>query len=190
MQVTALTPAASICYVRLRARKTMMHIRNETEADIPAIRALVSEAFAGMAYSSQTEAAIVDALRRNGMLSVSLVAEDESVITGHIAFSPVLIDGEDFGWYGLGPIAVTPARQGQGVGSTLVREGLAAIRKLGAQGCVLVGEPGYYGRFGFSADARLRFAGVPPRYFQALSFNGDMPSGTVTYDVAFEATNG
>lgn len=167
-----------------------MHIRSETEADIPAIRALVSEAFASMAHSSQTEAAIVDALRGNGTLPVSLVAADESGITGHIAFSPVMIDGDDLGWYGLGPIAVTPARQGQGIGSALVREGLAAIRKLGAQGCVLVGEPGYYGRFGFSADGRLRFAGVPPRYFQALSFNGDMPSGTVTYDAAFEATNG
>jgi putative acetyltransferase len=190
MQATALTPAASICYFRLRARKTIMHIRNETEADIPAIRALVSDAFAGMAYSSQTEAAIVDALRRNSMLSVSLVAADDSGITGHIAFSPVMIDGDDLGWYGLGPIAVTPARQGQGIGSALVREGVAAIRKLGAQGCVLVGEPSYYARFGFKADARLRFAGVPPQYFQALSFNGDMPSGTVTYDVAFDATNG
>ena len=166
-----------------------MYFRNETEADIPAIRALVSEAFAGKAYSSQTEAAIVDALRTNGTLSVSLVAEDESGIIGHIAFSPVTIDGDDLRWYGLGPIAVTPARQCQGIGSALLCEGLAAIRKLGARGCVLVGEPSYYGRFGFSADGRLRFAGAPPQYFQVLSFNGDMPSGTVTYDVAFEATN-
>ncbi|WP_086999704.1 GNAT family N-acetyltransferase [Rhizobium sullae] len=166
-----------------------MRIRNETEADIPAIRALVSTAFAGKAYSSQTETAIVDALRRNGALSVTLVAEDESGIIGHIAFSPVTIDGEDLGWYGLGPIAVAPERQREGIGSALVREGLAAIRKRDANGCLLLGDPNYYGRFGFRADARLRLAGAPPEYFQALCFSGEMPAGMVTYDAAFEVTN-
>lgn len=166
-----------------------MRIRNETKADIPAIRALVSTAFAGKAYSSQTEAAIVDALRGNRALSATLVAEDEGRIVGHIAFSPVMINGRDLGWYGLGPIAVTPERQGEGIGTGLVKDGLAAIRKLGAQGCVLLGDPKFYGRFGFKADARLRLAGVPAEYFQALCFSGEMPSGTVTYDTAFDITN-
>jgi putative acetyltransferase len=189
MQAVALTQAAAVCYVQALEWRIIMRIRNETEADIPAIRALVSTAFAGKAYSSQTEAAIVDALRRNGALSVTLVAEDQSGIIGHIAFSPVMIDGEDLGWYGLGPIAVMPERQGEGIGSALVREGLAAIRKIDAKGCLLLGDPNYYGRFGFRADARLRLADVPPEYFQALCFSGEMPSGMVAYDAAFEVTN-
>lgn len=165
-----------------------MQLRDETTADIPAIRALVTRAFAPVVYSSQTEAAIVDALRERGRLSVSLVAEDGSEIVGHIAFSPVTIDGADLGWYGLGPIAVAPERQGQGIGHALMDEGLAAIRALGASGCVLLGEPAYYGRFGFVADSRLTLPGVPAEYFQALLFQEDMPSGEVAYDEGFSAT--
>ncbi|TCU29118.1 putative acetyltransferase [Rhizobium azibense] len=166
-----------------------MRIRNETIADIPAIRALISTAFAAKDHSSQTEAAIVDALRRNRALSATLVAEDEGQIVGHIAFSPVMINRRDLGWYGLGPLAVTPERQGEGIGTRLVKDGLGAILKLGAQGCVLLGDPGYYGRFGFKADARLRLADYPAEYFQALCFSGEMPSGMVTYDAAFDLTN-
>ncbi len=139
-----------------------MHIRNETEADIPAIRALVSEAFAGMAYSSQTEAAIVDALRRNGTLSVSLVAEDES--GDH---RPHRILTRDDRWRRSRLVRSRSdcrhaRKTGSGNWQRAGARGACAIRKLGAQGCVLVGEPSYYGRFGFSADGRLRFAGVPP----------------------------
>ena len=165
-----------------------MQLRNEIAADIPVIRVLVSAAFAPMPYSSQTEAAIVDALRQRGKLSVSLVADVDGEVAGHIAFSPVTIGGTDVGWYGLGPIAVAPGWQRQGIGRALVDEGLAAIRALGANGCVLLGSPAYYGRFGFKAEPGLRLPDVPAEYFQALRFAGEMPSGEVAYDAGFSAT--
>ncbi|MDR7142028.1 GNAT family N-acetyltransferase [Rhizobium sp. BE258] len=161
-----------------------MKLREETAADIPLIRALITRAFAPMPFSSQTEAAIVDALRDRGKLSVSLIAEDEGNVVGHVAFSPVAIDGADLGWYGLGPIAVAPEWQGQGIGRALMDAGLA----LGARGCVLLGDPAFYSRFGFQADAKLTLPGVPAEYFQAATFSGDTPSGEVTYDEGFSAS--
>ncbi len=161
-----------------------MKLREETAADIPLIRALITRAFAPMPFSSQTEAAIVDALRDRGKLSVSLIAEDEGNVVGHVAFSPVAIDGADLGWYGLGPIAVAPEWQGQGIGRALMDAGLA----LGARGCFLLGDPAFYSRFGFQADAKLTLPGVPAEYFQAATFSGDTPSGEVTYDEGFSAS--
>ena len=106
--------------------------------------------------------AILDALRAAGALTVALVAEEGGEILGQVAFSPVAIDGTARDWYGLGPVAVRPDRQGQGIGQALIRAGLDRIRALGAQGCVLAGAPGYYGRFGFVADPRLQSPGIPP----------------------------
>ncbi|KEX96141.1 GCN5 family acetyltransferase, partial [Brucella ceti B1/94] len=91
------------------------------------------------------------------------------------------------GWYGLGPVSVLPARQGEGIGGKLIREGLAQLRGAGARGCVLLGDLGYYGRFGFKADARQKLPGVPPEYFQCLAFGPDMPQGDVAYHAAFDA---
>ncbi len=99
-------------------------IRPEREGDADTIRALTSEAFATAAHSSGTEAAIVDGLRADGALSVSLVAEEAGMIVGHAAFSPVTISGSPGNWMGLGPISVAPDRQRQGVGTALMRAGL------------------------------------------------------------------
>ncbi|MBR7651576.1 GNAT family N-acetyltransferase [Brucella oryzae] len=162
-----------------------MHIRNETSEDAAEIRRLTDEAFRTVAYSNQKEGEIVDALRAAKALTLSLVAEEDGQILGHVAFSLVLIGGEDKGWYGLGPVSVLPKRQGEGIGSNLIREGLAQLRSLGAKGCVLLGDPGYYGRFGFKADARLKLPGVPPEYFQCLAFGPDTPEGDVAYHSAF-----
>lgn len=162
-----------------------MHIRKETSEDAAEIRHLTDEAFRTVAYSNQKEGEIVDALRAAKALTLSLIAEDKGEILGHVAFSPVLIGGEDKGWYGLGPVSVRPDRQGEGIGGKLIREGLALLRATGAKGCVLLGDPGYYGRFGFKADARLKLPGVPAEYFQCLAFGPDMPQGNVTYHTAF-----
>ena len=94
-----------------------MIIRPETPADIPFIRSLTDAAFDGVEHSSQTEGAIVDALRQDGALTVSLVAEQAGSIVGHVGFSPVRIEGEDIGWFGLGPVSVLPSLQGGGVGT-------------------------------------------------------------------------
>ena len=119
-----------------------MHIRKEQPGDIAAIRRLTDEAFRGVPYSNQKEAAIIDALRLASALTLSLVAEEERSLLGHVAFSPVLIDGTDCNWYGLGPVSVQPGRQGEGIGSTLIREGLLRLQEVGAKGCVLLGDPG------------------------------------------------
>ncbi len=167
---------------------TTIDIRSEQANDIATIRAVTKAAFAPMAYSSQTEAEIIDALRDAGALTISLIALDQGEIVGHVAFSPVTIDGEDKGWFGLGPVSVRPDRQKSGTGGRLIREGLTRLAKTGARGCVVLGEPGYYKRFGFDNHAALRFEGVPAEYFMAQAFEGRVPSGRVSYHAGFDAS--
>ncbi|WP_225768911.1 GNAT family N-acetyltransferase [Inquilinus sp. Marseille-Q2685] len=160
-------------------------IRDQRPEDDATVRQLVEDAFRGRPYADGSEPAIVEALRAAGALSVALVAEEDGEILGQVAFSPVAINGSIRDWYGLGPVAVRPDRQGQGIGQALIRAGLDRIRALGAQGCVLAGAPGYYGRFGFAADPRLQSPGIPAQYFLALPFGGEVPDGTVTFHAAF-----
>lgn len=130
-------------------------LRLETTADVAAIHRLTAEAFRNAPHTSGTEAFIVDALRNAGALTLSLVAEDAGVLVGHVGLSPVTVADGSTGWYGLGPVSVLPSHQGRGIGSALVRDALARLRAMGASGCVLVGEPAYYGRFGFEASAAM-----------------------------------
>ena len=160
-------------------------IRAERAGDEGAIAALITEAFAAAPHSSGTEAKIVDGLREAGALTISLVAEDAGRLIGHVAFSPVTIADEQHGWFGLGPVSVAPDRQARGIGSRLIYAGLDRLRTIGAKGCVLLGDPGYYGRFGFRADARLIYPGPPPEYFLALPLNGKDAAGEVAYHAAF-----
>lgn len=162
-----------------------MIIRPEHPEDRDAIRAVTEAAFCGVAHSNGDEQHIVDRLRTAGALTLSLVADIDGAVVGHVAFSPVGISDGSPGWYGLGPISVEPARQGQGIGSALVREGLARLEAMGAAGCVLVGEPAYYGRFGFRTDPRLRYEGAPPEYFMHVAFSEVYGEGAVTYHPAF-----
>lgn len=166
----------------------MIGIRDEEPGDAGPIDDLTRAAFSVAAHSSGTEQFIVRALREAGRLSVSLVAVQDGDIVGHVAASPVHLDGLDAGWHGLGPVPVRPDRHGQGIGTRLVRQALARLRDSGAAGCVVLGEPGYYGRFGFRAEARLVLPGVPAGYFQAIAFGGTVPTGEVAYDPAFEAS--
>lgn len=164
-----------------------LRIRSELPSDVAAIEAVTVAAFLNAAHTSHAEQFIVKALRRSGQLSVSLVAEDNGVIIGHVAVSPVSISCGANDWYGLGPISVVPERQGQRVGTLLMEQALAELRKQGAAGCVLLGDPNYYSRFGFSADPSLVLPGMPPAYFQVISFRGPVPSGTVSYHESFTA---
>ena len=168
------------------AKSPAMILRSERPADAGAIRALTKAAFAGAPHASGTEAAIVDALRRDGALALSLVAEEAQGIVAHLCFSPVRIGGRDCGWFGLGPVSVAPHRQGEGIGSRLIREGLSRLRNLpGTSGCVVLGDPGFYARFGFTPDPGLTFDGAPPEYFLQGTFSGSTPEGAVTYHPAF-----
>ncbi|ATE66483.1 GNAT family N-acetyltransferase [Rhizorhabdus dicambivorans] len=165
-----------------------MIIRPETPLDHPAIARLTEVAFRGIEHSSQTEAAIVDALRDAGALTLSLVAETDQGIVGHAAFSPVRIDGAEGGWFGLGPVSVLPGCQRGGIGSALIGRGLDRLRQRGAGGCVVLGDPAYYRRFGFSSRHALRYGDVPPDYFQSLMLAGTPAAGEVSYHEGFEAT--
>jgi putative acetyltransferase len=162
-------------------------VRSETPADWDKIEALTASAFLNAPHSSHAEQHIVTALRRAGQLSVSLVAEADAGLIGHVAISPVSISDGTPGWFGLGPISVLPQYQRQGIGSRLMREALRILSERGASGCVVLGEREYYGRFGFRADPDLVLPGVPAEYFQALPFGSSRPRGTVTYHEAFEA---
>ncbi|PVM87411.1 GNAT family N-acetyltransferase [Caulobacter endophyticus] len=164
-----------------------MLIRPECPEDVAAIGEVTAAAFLGRPYSSQTEALIVAALRAAGALSLSLVAEVDGQIAGHIAFSPVDIEVSSGGWYGLGPVSVSPDRQGTGLGLALIREGLKQLEARGAAGCVLLGSPKYYERFGFVADEALTYGGESSPYLQRLVFKGRPPRGAVTYHTAFGA---
>lgn len=164
-----------------------MRIRSEIPADADAIGRVTTAAFADMAISNHTEQYIVAALRRAGALPVSLVAELDGEVVGHVAISPLRISDGSPGWYGLGPIAVLPGHHGRGIGSALMREGLARLKALGGRGCALVGSPGYYRRFGFRNIPSLVHEGIPQEVFLALPFGDEVPKGIVTFHEGFQA---
>ena len=162
-----------------------MILRPEREGDIDAIRTLTETAFRTAPHADGTEHLIIDRLRAAGALTLSLVAEADGTIVGHVAFSPVSLSDGSRGWYGLGPISVDPARQGEGIGGKLIREGLERLKALGATGCVLLGDPAYYSRFGFAPDAKLTLDGVPPEYFMRVAFSPVYGEGSVSYHPGF-----
>lgn len=164
-----------------------IRIREEQPQDIAAIEALTVSAFLNAIHTDHTEQFIVNALRNSGKLSVSLVADENGTIVGHVAVSPVTISDGASGWYGLGPISVAPEHQRRGLGARLMKQALAELRGLGASGCVVLGDPNYYARFGFRVEPSLALPGVPPEYFQALAFDGSLPAGVVSYHEAFAA---
>lgn len=166
-------------------RLMALEIRPERPTDITAISTLITEAFKAAPHSSFTEARIVEGLRRAHALSLSLVAVDQGEVIGHVAASPVVILSVQGSWYGLGPISVRPNRQNLGVGQRLVETGLEQLRSLGAAGCVVLGDPAYYHRFGFTSDPALTYGGRYSPYFQYLILSGPSAHGDVAYHPAF-----
>jgi len=161
--------------------------RNETDSDIEEISKVTIEAFRALAISQHTEQFIINALRKANALTISLVAEIDGQVTGHIAFSPLTISNGSLNWYGLEPISVLPKYQKQGIGKTLIHKGLSLLNDLGAHGCALVGDPQYYQRFGFRNIPGLIHEGIPQEVFLALPFDKKIPQGTVTFHEGFWA---
>lgn len=168
-----------------RAMNTV--IRKESPSDVGAIHALTVAAFSNAPHTDHREQFIVDALRKAGALSISLVAEQAGTVVGHVAASPVSVSDGSLGWYGLGPVSVMPEFQGRGIGGQLMKAALSSLRENGAAGCVLLGDPAYYSRFGFQVEPKLALPHVPPEYFQALSFGASLPCGVVAYHGSFSA---
>lgn len=182
MQTPATMPAG-----RLRLRE-MITIRPERSADRTAVRGLDEAAFEGT-----DEADLVDRLREEAVRYLALVAVVDGEVVGHIAFSPVTLDPlrPDLDLRGLAPMAVLPAHQRTGIGTALVRDGLEACRRAGAQAVVVLGHPDYYPRFGFRrADTfglRTEYE-APPEAFMALELvPGSLAGidGLVRYHPAF-----
>lgn len=162
-------------------------IRDETDADFDAIGQVTTAAFKTLKISDHTEQYIIEALRAADALTVSLVAEFDGRVIGHVAFSPITISDGTPNWYGLGPVSVLPECQRKGVGKALIRAGISRLHKLSAQGCCVVGHPEYYARFGFQNVPELVLEGIPPEVFFALTFRGRPPKGTVAFHDAFNA---
>ena len=162
-------------------------IRDEAPDEAGPIAAVTVAAFRNLAISRHTEQFIVAALRAADALTLSLVAERDGRVVGHVAFSPVTLTCGTPDWYGLGPVSVLPEHQRQGIGKALIEAGLARLGDLGARGCCLVGHPEYYRAFGFRNVPGLAPEGVPPEVFFALPFDGKIPRGTVGFHEAFQA---
>jgi putative acetyltransferase len=162
----------------------MTTIRPERAEDVPRIGPLITAAFLTAAHADGTEAAIVERLRAAGALELSLVAADGPTLVGQVAASPVSIDGRP-GWAGIGPLAVRADRRRAGIGARLMDAALADLRARGLAGAVLVGDPGFYARFGFAARPGLTVPGIPDAYVLALPFAGRAPVGAIAFHPAF-----
>ncbi|MFC3851349.1 GNAT family N-acetyltransferase [Salinispirillum marinum] len=163
-------------------------LRSELPGDAAAIHHLTEQAFAAVAHSDHNEHHIVAALRTAQVLTLSMVAVDQGQLLGHVAISPVTLSSGDAGWYGLGPVSVHPDVQRRGIGSALISCVLSKLQGKGAKGCVVLGDPAYYRRFGFAQSTQLRLPGVPAEYFLVRAFGGEMPVAEVQYHPAFSAT--
>jgi putative acetyltransferase len=162
-------------------------IRDETIADIDAITEVTIAAFKTLAISNHTEQFIIATLRAANALTISLVAESNGCVIGHVAFSPVTISGGIRDWYGLGPVSVLPEYQRQFIGSALIQRGLSVLNGLNALGCCLVGNPEYYKRFGFKNIPGFVYEGIPQEFFLALPLSEHTPQGNVVFHDGFKA---
>lgn len=167
-------------------------IRPERIEDHDAIRDVTKQAFASMPYADGDEHELIGRFRAAGVLTLSLVAvrhNDETanaiddgsgVVVGQVTLTPAFPANGAPGWYALGPVAVAPELQRRGIGSRLIRTGLDWIQRppQNAAGCILVGNPEYYRRFGFSPFPALAPANVPAQFFQILPLAVDNPSGS------------
>jgi len=163
-----------------------INIRTEQAADTGAIHRLTQLAFEPKAFSDGTEADVIDRLRANGDLTLSLVALVNAEIVGHVAFSPITIGEFTDNWYGLGPVSVHPDHQYNGIGSALISEGLKILQNQNAEGCALIGDPKYYSRFGFVSNGEVSYSDVPSHIVQWLSFGEQTPAGALIFNTAFD----
>lgn len=143
-------------------------IRLEQPADHTAIYDITKRAFAPMPYSDGDEQDLINRLRDAGALDISLVAELDGQLIGQVTFTEAFAADGSKGWYALGPVAVEPDLQSRKIGAQLIEAGLALLRERDAEGCVLIGNPTYYSRFGFRLFPDLCPQGEPAEYFQIL----------------------
>lgn len=162
-------------------------IRDEQPDDLAAIHDLTRRAFAPMPFAAGDEQDLIDALRDAGALSLSLVATIDGKLVGHIAFSPATTEDGGSAWFALGPVAVEPNLQKQGVGSALINSGIQRLGAAGASGFILTGNPAYYTRFGFKPRPDLCPPEDPAEYFMVLALGDEEPSSRFAFHPLFHA---
>lgn len=166
---------------------TALIIRPERPADHEAVYSLTQRAFAPMPYSEGDEQDLIGKLRNAGVLALSLVAEQDAIIVGQVTLSPAFAADGTPGWYALGPISVEPAMQGNGIGGQLISAATEWLQHQNAAGCALVGNPAYYGRFGFLPFPDLVPEGEPAAYYQILPIGVSTPATVVGFHPLFHA---
>lgn len=160
-------------------------IRIETSADQVIIHDITKRAFAPMPYAAGDEQDLIDRLREADALEISLVAELDGKVVGQVTFTEAFAANGTKGWYALGPVAVEPELQSQKIGAQLIEAGLAMLRERDAAGCVLVGNPDYYSRFGFKLFPDLCPEGEPAEYFQVLPIRVQKPQTVIGFHRLF-----
>lgn len=161
-----------------------MILRPERPEDAARIREITYAAFATRSWSDGAEGGLPDALRADGHLSLSLVAEEDGEVVGQVCLSPAQVGGQD-NWYGLGPIAVTPERFHQGIGGALVQGAVDWAKSQGAAGIVLTGSSDYYPRFGFESGA-VSYLTTPEQYTMRLVLHGPPAHGEIVFARALQ----
>jgi len=163
-------------------------IREELLGDETAIRDMVTRAFTGHPYSAGDEQDVIDRLRTDGELLLSLVAVDEGsgALIGQITYSRAILANGDTGWAVLGPVAVEPAHHGKGIGRALIEAGEAIMRRRSIYGITVLGDPDIYRRFGFERDTPMWLAGELGWALQVKSLGPPIPSTEQSYVRAFD----
>lgn len=162
-------------------------VREARLEDEGAIDEVVARAFQAEPLATGREVEIVQTLRSKKRLRLMMVAElrETGEVVGCLALSPVKMENQATGWFGLGPVAVVPKWQRSGVGSTMIQMTLATLQMEHANGCVVLGEPSFYQRLGFKVLPKLTLPGTPEGYFLALPMDGTNPEGRVFYHATF-----
>jgi len=163
-----------------------MNLRGERPEDVQGIYELTKLAFKSMPFSDGSEADRLNILRADKDLELSIVAVAEGKIVGHIAFSPVFLNEKFDHWFGLGPVSVLPELQKQGIGKALIKKGLSRLKDKKAKGCILIGNPDYYHRFGFIGDGQIQYRDYSQDIAQWLKFGKETPSGLLTFSPGLE----
>ena len=164
-----------------------MDIREERAEDHGSISRLTQQAFEPMSFSDGTEHEVIDSLRLQNALALSLVAESGDELLGHVAFSKASVLGSSESWFALGPISVHPAHQRKGIGSDLIGRGLEELQRLDAVGCILVGDPGYYSRFGFKLAPERCPPGQPRENFMVKTIGDSKTVGAIDFHPVFQS---
>ncbi|WP_319568517.1 GNAT family N-acetyltransferase [Cohaesibacter marisflavi] len=164
-----------------------MEIRKETAADFDAIMNVTLAAARQHQLGKQNGYFTLNELRKSGLVTLSLVAEVDGTIVGHVAFCPVRVSGGDKGWYALGPVSVLPECLSQGIRKALIAEGLEMLRQMHGKGVALVGDPDYFKPLGFMNAPEMASVKDMADEFLIMSFDNRMPYGRMEFPEGFFA---